>query len=55
MSTDTLAKMAKLSKILESAQYLYNLDLIDKLPSDCVRQYVNEHPEINELLSKGKR
>jgi hypothetical protein len=52
MSTDTLKKMALLPQILEAAQLLHKLGLTSKRPATYVKQYVEENPDINQLLQQ---
>jgi len=51
-NTETISKIAVLPKILEAAQLLYSLKLIHKTPTTYVRMYVQDNPDINQLLSK---
>jgi len=50
---EALAKLATLHKILEAAQLLYSLKLIHKSPSTYVKKYVEDNPDINDLLDKN--
>lgn len=52
MNTDALKKMALLPQILEAAQLLHKLGLTSKHPTTYVKQYVDENPEINQLLQQ---
>ena len=50
----TLAKIANLPKILESAAFLENLGLLDEPAHAVVKRYVQANPDINEYIGKSK-
>jgi acyl carrier protein len=51
-AAETMTKMAMLPRILEAANLLKNLGLIDTEPNELIKKYVGENPDINETFSK---
>jgi len=50
ITKETLTKISMLPKILEAAQLLHTLRLIDKIPTEAVKDYIAMNPDINEYM-----
>ena len=48
---NTVSKISLLPKILEAATILHTFGLINELPSEYVKKYVQANPDINKYLN----
>jgi hypothetical protein len=51
-TAQTMVKLINVTKILEAANYLKSMGVLEVEPASLVKKYVLANPDINELIAK---